>query len=709
MKRLILFLAIVLSTELFASADVSAFTYNDTITAEQYKKLDEVTVVASSTSQFGDKTKIFITQDMRRNACSNAQMLGNLANFNYDWVSNRITYNNSNNIIVLVDSVEKSMDAVLNMQHIRFNYIEIINKPTGQYQGYDVLINFHTKPNYEGYEGSMFHNNGFIFNKYTDKRLLYDNDFGSITYTKNKLTVFGWYNLSLTKDRHNEWYKQHFKLNGVHNMVVTNPDGTKNSTTDYLYGNVQLSADYAFSKDNSISFVYALSSYKNNGSNDITINRTYEDDRPEVLLEQKTNIHLRTNEHSLGVFFHDNSHKIKYSSDLNYRFLPSNDHNQLNESTGFSLDNHFQDRMNFARLRINGWMRTMNNKLYLSAGYVGTWKSYRRKDYNTHEVLNTNSYLRNKLWATASYSFDNGIQLSSTFWAEHINLKSGDQTNIQIPVGGNLMLYKKLKGYNWIRLNYDCYVQYPDQSLSTQYGYFTDSLTWRGGNPWLKSNISHDIRIWFDAWRCFNVQAGIILSPNRFCSIAESREGILPSGNKGFYASYTYQNTDYKEYWMSTSFTKRFCTNFLYKADIKYTIAKASYRDATNDGHGLMASTSLNYYSPRWKTNVNVQYRYSRNLLIYPQFKSVSNNEIPSINLQRTFFKNRLDVQLTYSMMFHIFNADHITTEDSPVIFTETLDKVFDRQKNNIVIALRYRFAGGKSVRQYNREMSNEK
>ena len=54
---------------------------------------------------------------------------------------------------------------VFNLQHIRFDRMEIVHNPTGKYQGYDVLINFHTKENYEGYEGYVFHNNMLHFNK----------------------------------------------------------------------------------------------------------------------------------------------------------------------------------------------------------------------------------------------------------------------------------------------------------------------------------------------------------------------------------------------------------------------------------------------------------------------------------------------------------------------------------------------------------------
>lgn len=693
-------------TWFLSSVSISiVYARNDSISIQN---LSEVLVQGSSRLQFGDRTKIYITRDMRRGNHTTAQMLSNLPNFYYDWTQNKLMYNNNSNIVVLVDSVEKSLDAIMNMQHIRYDQVEIITKPIGQYQGYDVLINFHTKENYEGYEGNLFHNSGFVFNNATEHRFLLDNDYGSITYTKNKLTLFAWCNMSMTKDGHNEWYEQYYKLNGLRNSVAQNPNGSKNSITDYLYGNTVLSADYAFSKYRSISFAYDFNTYKDNGSNDVTIDRTFDDDRANIRLRQTMSNRNRTGEHSVGIFYHDNSKKVKFSTDVNYRYMSSHYRNKMDETTGFTLDNNFRDHRNFLRYRLSGWTRLADRRLYLSTNYIGTWKSYSRRNYTTHEKLNSNGYLRNRLSGTMSYTFARNAQMSATVWAEHIHLMSGNQVGNQIPVGGNLMFFQKLKGKNWIRLNYDCSVEYPDQTISTEYGYFIDSLTWSGGNPWLKSNVGHHFRIWFDAWNCFNIQAGCTLSPNRFCPITEVAEGILPSGTIGTYARRTYQNSDYKEWWASTSLTKRFRQNILYKADMKYVWVRAKYLSEANSGHGLIFSTSLNYYWPQIQTNINIQYRYTRSLNIFPQSHRVSNNEIPSISMQRTFCKNRLDLQMSYSMMFHFFNANHETFEDTPALYVWTMDKAFDRQRNNLVISLRYRFSGGKSVRQYNRDLSKE-
>ena len=122
----------------------------DSVTREE--SLSEVSVVASSTRTEGDKTMVVITKEMRRGARNTAQMLGNIRGLTWNAMSNSVEYNGRGNIIVLVDSVEKNHGYVMDLHHLRFEKVEIIDQPKGKYEGYDALINLVTKKNYEGYE-----------------------------------------------------------------------------------------------------------------------------------------------------------------------------------------------------------------------------------------------------------------------------------------------------------------------------------------------------------------------------------------------------------------------------------------------------------------------------------------------------------------------------------------------------------------------------
>lgn len=141
----------------------------DTLDVSFSKKLDGVTVTAQTVKQDGAKISMIITKSMRRGTTNMGQLLGNLRNFHYNRATRTLDYNNSSNYIILIDSIEKPGFNILEMHHLRFSRIEVIYKPQGKYQGYDVFINLHTKSDYEGYEGSLLQSNAGTFSDYCGK------------------------------------------------------------------------------------------------------------------------------------------------------------------------------------------------------------------------------------------------------------------------------------------------------------------------------------------------------------------------------------------------------------------------------------------------------------------------------------------------------------------------------------------------------------
>lgn len=709
----ILFILMVMVSQSMASNMVRNDSLpNDSLHAAIWKSdsLQEVVVKGSSIIQSGDKMKVAITKDLRRGTVSTIQMLGKLPNFVYNFADRSLTYHNSTNIVVLVDSVEKDMNYLQNIQHMRFDRVEIIDKPQGQYQGYDVLINLHTKNSYEGYEGNLTNNEALNFNKANDKHLIFENTVASFAYTKNKWNIYASAYSYFGQTATNSWWSKQYPFNGIKEETAANLDGTRNLVGFERIQTGQLSVDYTIDKLQSLSFVYQYNAGRDHDNYfNYSILRTNENEGTQSLVKRNTQTHSRNSEHSMALFYRNNRGKIKWTTDFNYRYTPSRYKDNQEESTGFSLANHFRDQMHFTRFRLSGGTNLDNGHITLNAGYENTWKSYKRNDSENDELLNENSYLRNRFWAAINYRFGNNAQLMFSGWAEHIRLTNGGETKRQVPVGGNFMAFYQLSRKNWMRLNYDCSTAYPDQALSSEYGYFTDSLNWSGGNPWLKTSVTHRINYWIDLWWCFNFLCGYVYSPNSFNSIAEIRQGDLPDGGIGKYVANIYQNTVYKEWWASVSFTKRFCRDFLYKADLKYRNARASYQDFSNHVQSFEGWTSLSYYLQKWDLNMKVAYSYSQNFSISPQSTTKINYEEPAISVQKYLLKKRLEIGLTYSLMFHLFNGDVTSKVQSPAIVSETVDKYFDRQRNRFAISVVYRFAGGKSVRQYNREMSSEK
>ena len=201
-RLLTLILLCGISISLSAAALQTERSDSDSVGIYKTQDLKEVVVKTSHSVQSGDRTKIFITRDMRRGTHSVGEMLGNEPNFYFDKAFNTLTYNNSSKIVLLVDSIEKDL-STLSMQHLKYDYIEIVNRPTGKYEGYEVLINLHTKKDYEGYEGYVYHNTGVFLNRFHPNPFF--NNEASFSYTKNKLTFSVLGHLYTAKGKYTSW------------------------------------------------------------------------------------------------------------------------------------------------------------------------------------------------------------------------------------------------------------------------------------------------------------------------------------------------------------------------------------------------------------------------------------------------------------------------------------------------------------------------
>ncbi len=635
-------------------------------------------------------------------------MLGDLPNFYYNPADRRVTFNNSSNIVVLVDSIEKPTSDVLNLQHIRFDRMEIVHNPTGKYQGYDVLINFHTKENYEGYEGYVFHNNMLHFNKYNNSTLNVDNENASFAYTKNKWNIYARGNYYWGTGCYDIWTDKKYLFSGLEEKVIPNPDGSRNTTGYEWKAAGYVSVDYTIDPKSSISAVYTYNGDGNRSYYDRHIQRRLPSANIDDIVHRDERTYRKGEEHSLGLFYRNSRGRVKFDTDFNYRYLPSSFRNSVADDGTIDVHNRFRDRMNLTRLRLSAYIESKDESLIFEWGYENNWKKYERIGYENNERLNTNSYLRNRFYLGFGY-FRDKINIQIAPWIEAVHLKSNGESENQFPVGATAIFFYRLTRQNWMRLTYTCSTSYPDQGQSSEWGYFSEPYVWNGGNPFLKSSVNHNVSYWIDLFSCFNFQCGYTFNPDKFTTVGEVREGILPSGQHGKYVAFTAQNSRFNKVWTSVSFTKRFKRDFLYKADAGISHTKASWGDFSNSGNGYTFRTSLNYYNTPVRMNFNVVYEYNRVLIPAPQSLTKTGVEWPAISISKYWLKNNaLETSLSYGGFFRMFNGDSRTWLKNPALESYKLDHGTARQGQRLTISLTYRFSGGKSVRQYNRSLSTE-
>lgn len=675
--------------------------------------LKEVSVVASSIRTEGDRTTVRITKEMRRGARNTAQMLGNIRGLTWNAVSNSVEYNGRGNIIVLVDSLEKGYSYVMDLHHLRFEKVEIIDRPKGKYEGYDALINLVTKKNYEGYEGYLRASTRLMPAGPNAGKFLWFVNSGAFTYTRNKWNFVA--NVTRMSDNKNvlqEWYERTYPMQELTERVLHN-DETNEKLLDNVDYQVNLSVDYQLNKNHSLSWAYVYDYNRDENQ----LNYLLEQRHMNIGTIDTLDVHSINNtynhNHSTALFYRGRSGAWSYEADINYVYNRNTPDNTFQRGSTFTLLNHYNDHMHYTRFRSGARRSWYDNRLQLQFGYNNTWKDYERKDFDSQQQLNNNGFLRNNGWFNLWGRLDSiGHNMASVGGRiEQVHVWSNGIGDNQLVWSISAMYWHKLTEKNWIRFNYDYGIDHPNQNQTSAYGYFTDSLTWSGGNPFLRPSVSHQWKVWFDAWWCFNAQAGVTYAPNTITAISELRHGSLPSGVDGDYVASTYVNSRYLSPWVSVSFTKRFAKDFVYKADALAAMPSAKYGDFSQHGHELRFKTSLQYYNRKYHLAAFMAYEMNHNKMVTPQTYSINDkDDLLYISIDKTFFHDRLT--LSFLALSPLKWGDGIsrTTVVSPAIqSTNYFNSWESNNRGALQFTLVYRFMGGKSVREYKREMSDER
>lgn len=685
----------------------STFVVRDSLVHSPVHEMDSIVIVAENITHYADRDVVRITKDMRKGARNTAQMLGNIPGIDCNYADNSLTYYGSGNILILVDSLEKPADYIKEIHHMRYDKVDIVPHPSGKYSGYDVLINLHTKPDYEGYEGNASNyvrilpgdGNG------RGKNLTKDNAAASFTYTKNRWNFVGRYNYKFSQggfaniDETNVYHVNNYK------ETVLNP---RSKDYYYRYHNLYVAVDYEINKDHSLSLSYNYSTDNSEDASDKAVERQWMDTGVRDTIMRHTGLDINSNRHTIGLYYRGRTGVWRYTLDFNYINDGWDSDELYSQSSGYSSDYLHRNHMDYAWVRTEVNRPFFNDHFYVSGGYNFTWKDYEQKDRPTGSQLSKNSFWRNELWTWMSYRFSRNTELSFSASAELVKTESPSYRD-------NSMLYKFGGGFFhrwnkdiWMRLGYWYNVSYPQLDQVTEFGYFSDSLTWHQGNPSLRTNITHSGNIWIDFFNLFNIRAGYDHSPNRFSDIIGSAYGVLPSGQKGYYITYMPQNTSYSNFWTSFYIFKRI-KDFTLSASLGYSTTTSKYKDYKNTNSGFNGNVSVRYYNEKYSTTALCRYVYNNAYMAFVQGKVTRRMDYFSLLVSKDFLNRKLSASLGWILPLSFQKQRYKETVDSEALSKNITHYIGESNRNAIELTVAYRFNGGKSVRRYNRMMQSEK
>ncbi len=119
-------------------------------------QLQEVEVAESAYREAVDRLEILVTDQMRKGTNSARQLMEKIPGVEYDPFSDNIRVDNKENVLLLVNGMEKSDEYIKNIDPLRIRKIEIYRDPTGRYglEGYSAVINILLRDDYVGYNVS---------------------------------------------------------------------------------------------------------------------------------------------------------------------------------------------------------------------------------------------------------------------------------------------------------------------------------------------------------------------------------------------------------------------------------------------------------------------------------------------------------------------------------------------------------------------------
>ena len=240
--------------------------------------------------------------------------------------------------------------------------------------------------------------------------------------------------------------------------------------------------------------------------------------------------------------------------------------------------------------------------------------------------------------------------------------------------------------------------------MMKDYGQFTDSLMWSGGNPSLKSGTTHILSTYISHSCGLHLMANANFSPDNVTSITEERTGMRPDGTVGPYIASQPQNTYSRNFSISVGYNGRI-KNLTYSISGGWSESYASYGEMHNRIGRPECRVGINYYSMPKSFLVNMGYKMNSYPSAFPQGYNKRHTDQFDLSVMKIWLNGALSLTVQYTLPLHFTTGKRISWTETPVYTNYSLSNPQHYDSNQFMISISYRLAGGKSVRQYKRTL----
>ncbi len=440
--------------------------------------LKEVTVVGTLKKETFDKDIYLVTDSMRKGTSSSAQLLEKIPGVLRDWENDKLRVNGEEDVVLLVNEVEKASEYAMRINPKRIKKIEITYNPTGKYEGRRMLLNISLFDDYIGWDFVPYTSLQYGKNNMNQEIVG-----ASYTYSVKKMTFNLTSAFTNTAKKESDTF---VRMYGEDYAKSTQgyDSGKPNKFNNKLGYDLAFGAEYQLAKNHSVS-IQAKGTF--NQSLDSTIYFiTEKDNGLESQYEQWNKDKYYSNDYNVGLFYRGSFGKFYVSSDLTYDYYNIRENRTYYGNASVSASPTLGDK-NYVFYDVS-LSRTISKHFDFYADYNLAWRKYNDTDRATNQLnywsKNTRHFMLAMLtWHPVSSFFVSGGAL----W-----LGNSDDNNIGhmanyawSPMGR--LFYKPWRKIT-VRGNFHISAMYPnlDQLSSTEYQ--IDSKMVHGGNPLLRSS-----------------------------------------------------------------------------------------------------------------------------------------------------------------------------------------------------------------------------
>ena len=663
------------------------------------KMMDGVTVKSSSRESTIDKDVQIVTSEMRIGATDTKDLLSKVNGVSYDRYNNSVKVDNSSNIVILADGVEKDVDYIQNLAPERIKRIEIIRDPGGRYglEGYSAIVNVILNKNYVGSELFLFDQALFDVTPKDKDYFFPINRFkASYNYTYNRVNIYGSVNSNINNFGLTSNSTTVYDNDSIVSQNPPNSDANlfiKERRLSYTVG-----ADFYINPKHTVSFESRIQNFPKSSEK---INQALN-----TVVEQKGNVlesysfdsnNDNESSRSNNSIFYIGKLSNKDRIETSFTFSTYNN-NYINDYIQGTTNSRLETGINNSK-RTNlsiEYNRDVSDKFTTQIGYGNYWKrtsndfTVKNNDGSTSDDFYSQTNTRHKFYGNASYVFNEKISAKVGLAGETSHILDENQDNNYFIFQPLFDLKYKLNKNLSFKFKYRTSSYYPSMSETNPFVNLIDPRTISVGNPNLQPSVTHKISL-----RARAIQGLISIEPyyhrsnNYIGQIGELRpDGIF---------EFTYDNLgSYEKKGILTNLTIPFSKKLIWQSSFNIYNSSITNGGQTNNVNDWTADSQLIYMGMKSEGIIVLNYQRSMSKQITSLGYDRNENDYWLLLVQQPFFKKKLSVMLGYFLPID-FGANFI--QDT---YTRTngyeQNKYVDISllKNMIFLKITYRINHGK-------------